>query len=120
MHGAMVCCVRIHIACAFHVASGMCPARVRPARPECLVRLDAACASGRRFFFLMNLSNWVKKLRHELDTNYNKKWGFIDAAKMQVNCQVSQNPAVYVNTWLTCSFLNDLFFKSWYLRSIPI
>jgi len=54
MHGAMVYCVRIHIACAFCVGSGMCPARVRPERPECLVRLDAACASGCRFFFLMN------------------------------------------------------------------
>jgi len=31
----------------------MCPARVRPERPERLVRLDVACASGHRFFFLM-------------------------------------------------------------------
>jgi len=58
MHGAMVCCVRIHIACAFRVGSGMCPARVRPERPERLVRLDAACVSGRRFFFLMHLVNF--------------------------------------------------------------
>jgi len=27
--------------------------RVRPERPKHLVHLDAACASGRRFFFLM-------------------------------------------------------------------
>ena len=54
MHGAMANCVRIHIACAFRVGSGMCPARVRPERPERLVRLDAACASRRRFFFLMD------------------------------------------------------------------
>jgi len=54
MHGAMACCVRIHIACAFRVGSSMSPARVHPERPECLVRLDAACASGRRFFFLMH------------------------------------------------------------------
>ena len=31
----------------------MCAARVRPERPECLVRQDAACASGHTFFFLM-------------------------------------------------------------------
>jgi len=54
MHCAMACCVRIHIACAFRVGSGMCPARVRPERPERLVRLDTACASGYRFFFLMH------------------------------------------------------------------
>jgi len=36
----------------------MCPARVRPERPERLVRLDAACASGRRFFFLMS-THWI-------------------------------------------------------------
>jgi len=32
----------------------MCADRVRPERPERLVRLDAACTSRRRFFFLMN------------------------------------------------------------------
>jgi len=32
----------------------MCPARVRPERPERLVHLDAACASGHRFFSLMH------------------------------------------------------------------
>jgi len=31
----------------------MCAARVRPERPERLVRQDAACASRRTFFFLM-------------------------------------------------------------------
>jgi len=31
----------------------MCAARVRPDRPERLVRHDAACASGCTFFFLM-------------------------------------------------------------------
>ena len=31
----------------------MCAARTRPERPERLVRQDAACASGRTFFFLM-------------------------------------------------------------------
>ena len=53
MHGAMACCVRIHIACAFRLGSSMCSARVRPERPERLVRPDVACVSGRRFFFLM-------------------------------------------------------------------
>jgi len=32
----------------------MCADRVHPERPEHLVRLDAACTSRRRFFFLMN------------------------------------------------------------------
>jgi len=32
----------------------MCPTRVCPQRPKRLVRLDAACASGHRFFFLMH------------------------------------------------------------------
>ena len=41
MHGAMAYSVRIHIACAFRVGSGMCPATVRPERPERLVRPDA-------------------------------------------------------------------------------
>jgi len=31
----------------------MCAARVCPERPERLVHQDAACASGRTFFFLM-------------------------------------------------------------------
>jgi len=31
----------------------MCAARVRPEHPERLVHQDAACASGRTFFFLM-------------------------------------------------------------------
>jgi len=53
MHGAMACFVRIHIACAFRIGSGMCPARVRLEHSERLVRLDAACASGHRIFFLM-------------------------------------------------------------------
>jgi len=35
----------------------MCAARVRPERPERLVRQDAACASGRIFFFLMPFSD---------------------------------------------------------------
>ena len=34
----------------------MCAARVRPERPERLVCQDAACASGRTFFFLMRSS----------------------------------------------------------------
>jgi len=55
-HGAVASCVRIHIACAFCVGSGTCAARVRPERPERLVRQDAACASGRTFFFLMRWS----------------------------------------------------------------
>ena len=55
MHGAMASCVRIHIACAFRIGSGMYPARVRPGRPERLVRPDTVCASGRRFFFLMSV-----------------------------------------------------------------
>jgi len=33
----------------------MCPARVRPERPEYLMRQDAACASGHIFFFLMDI-----------------------------------------------------------------
>ena len=60
MHRTTACCVRIHIACAFPVGSGMCPARVRPEHPECLVRPNAACASGRRFFFLMTVTLAVK------------------------------------------------------------
>jgi len=32
----------------------MCADRVRPEHPERLVHLDAACASGRTFFFLMS------------------------------------------------------------------
>jgi len=52
---AVASCVRIHIACAFCVGSGMYAARVRPERPERLVRQDVACASGRTFFFLMSL-----------------------------------------------------------------
>jgi len=59
-YGAVASCVRIHIACAFCVASGMCADRVRLERPEHLVRLGAARVSGRRFFFLMHLD-----LRHE-------------------------------------------------------
>ena len=31
----------------------MCADRVHPERSERLVRLDAACASGHRYFFLM-------------------------------------------------------------------
>jgi len=46
------------------------------------------------------------------DIYSSKKWGFIDAGKMQADCRVSQNAAVYENTWLTCSFWNNLFFRS--------
>jgi len=53
MYGAVVSCVRIHIACAFRLGSGMWTDRVCPERPEYLVHPDAACASGRRFFFLI-------------------------------------------------------------------
>jgi len=45
----------------------MCAARVRPERPERLVRQDAACASGRTFFFPMSLNKLLDFLRQALD-----------------------------------------------------
>ena len=63
--------VRIHIACAFCVGSGMCADWVRPERPERLVRLDAACASGRRFLFLIGTTvdqEGDGRIREELES----------------------------------------------------
>jgi len=57
IYGAMVSCIQIHITCAFYVGSSICAARVRPEHSEHLVYQDAACASGRTFFFQMLSDN---------------------------------------------------------------
>jgi len=49
----------------------MCADWVRPERPERLVRLDAACASGRRFLFLIGTTvdqEGDGRIREELES----------------------------------------------------